>query len=307
MSTNNYNRCQGLLDAAISVLENNDEVESVSNKKICRSTASSTPRQPEIEAPISEKFIFAGQHRNNNRHDTLTLNQSNLHSKITEGNGYGISSGDHNTRHQIASHGASSIASNKTEKVAYENLVFHANQPLINFQNIQQIGSAQFDESRNVSKKFLNPAQGLLSVETLLRQALNQREKVRKNNEDLTYKLNMLISSNQELEYRNKEMENNINNLRDQLQARGNRTIDSAVSKNEEKWNRRFNELKEYKEKNGDCLVPQRYKDNPKLGIWVATQRNAFETYRLTKKRVDKLSSIGFVWDASTKRSRKIA
>lgn len=40
-----------------------------------------------------------------------------------------------------------------------------------------------------------------------------------------------------------------------------------------ESWNQRFEELKQYKEENGHCLVPSRYPPNPELGIWVGTQR----------------------------------
>jgi len=39
-------------------------------------------------------------------------------------------------------------------------------------------------------------------------------------------------------------------------------------------WNRRFEELRAYKKsKHGDYNVPQGYKENPSLGIWVNTQR----------------------------------
>lgn len=33
-------------------------------------------------------------------------------------------------------------------------------------------------------------------------------------------------------------------------------------------WNERFEQLKAYKEENGDCLVPNNYEPNKKLGIW---------------------------------------
>jgi len=36
----------------------------------------------------------------------------------------------------------------------------------------------------------------------------------------------------------------------------------------EKMWNLRFEQLKEYKKMYGDCLVPQRFADNPKLGTW---------------------------------------
>ena len=76
-----------------------------------------------------------------------------------------------------------------------------------------------------------------------------------------------------------------------------------STSKNNEKWNQRYQELQEYRETYGHCVVPQRYKANPKLGIWVATQRNAYEEYRLDQDRIEKLDQLGFVWDV--KRDKK--
>ena len=58
-----------------------------------------------------------------------------------------------------------------------------------------------------------------------------------------------------------------------------------------------FERLKEYKEEYGDCLVPKRYADDPKLGLWVSRQRRISTLDDKTKKeRRDKLNSIGFVW-----------
>jgi len=43
--------------------------------------------------------------------------------------------------------------------------------------------------------------------------------------------------------------------------------------RNRPEWDQRYKELLEYKEKNGDCKVPQHYKQNKALGKWVAKQR----------------------------------
>ena len=60
---------------------------------------------------------------------------------------------------------------------------------------------------------------------------------------------------------------------------------------------RMFERLKKYKEKHGDCLVPQKYEDDPELGRWVATQRRVSTLDdRAKQERRDKLNSIGFVW-----------
>jgi hypothetical protein len=43
---------------------------------------------------------------------------------------------------------------------------------------------------------------------------------------------------------------------------------------NDATWNEMYNRLVEYKEKHGDCLVPKKCTEDPKLAIWVETQRN---------------------------------
>jgi Helicase associated domain len=39
------------------------------------------------------------------------------------------------------------------------------------------------------------------------------------------------------------------------------------------KWEHMFDRLVDFKEKNGHCLVPNRYSQDPSLGAWVSTQR----------------------------------
>eukprot|EP00578_Thalassiosira_sp_NH16_P021257 CAMPEP_0181096958 /NCGR_PEP_ID=MMETSP1071-20121207/11307_1 /TAXON_ID=35127 /ORGANISM="Thalassiosira sp., Strain NH16" /LENGTH=298 /DNA_ID=CAMNT_0023179395 /DNA_START=8 /DNA_END=904 /DNA_ORIENTATION=+ len=58
-------------------------------------------------------------------------------------------------------------------------------------------------------------------------------------------------------------------------------------------WEVRFNELKEFKKKNGHINVSQKSKDNPQLGRWVHNQRGR----ALTQQRIDKLHGIGFIFD----------
>jgi DNA-binding SARP family transcriptional activator len=58
------------------------------------------------------------------------------------------------------------------------------------------------------------------------------------------------------------------------------------------KWNRRFMELVEYKEKNGHCNCP--VKNNGSLGKWVSNQRTLFRSMKLKEDRHEKLLGIGF-------------
>lgn len=80
--------------------------------------------------------------------------------------------------------------------------------------------------------------------------------------------------------------------------------IDIVRSK-ESRWNDRFQELKRFKDKYGHCIVPTKFKPNPSLGCWVSTQRVHFKRLKvgrhtsLTQEKIDKLDSIGFIWDAS--------
>jgi Helicase associated domain len=80
------------------------------------------------------------------------------------------------------------------------------------------------------------------------------------------------------------------------------------------RWESMFEKLKAYKQKHGNCLVPNRYKEDRSLGSWVSTQRryfklmNSSESIRdsrnshLNEIRFAKLRDIGFVWAASDPR-----
>eukprot|EP00550_Attheya_septentrionalis_P007695 CAMPEP_0198281856 /NCGR_PEP_ID=MMETSP1449-20131203/1736_1 /TAXON_ID=420275 /ORGANISM="Attheya septentrionalis, Strain CCMP2084" /LENGTH=1094 /DNA_ID=CAMNT_0043977825 /DNA_START=130 /DNA_END=3414 /DNA_ORIENTATION=- len=72
---------------------------------------------------------------------------------------------------------------------------------------------------------------------------------------------------------------------------------------NTEKWMNRYLELKAYKEKFGDCLVPLNYTTNGPLGWWVRSQRKAYlvknedgSVPTLTDERIKLLTDIGFSW-----------
>ena len=66
-------------------------------------------------------------------------------------------------------------------------------------------------------------------------------------------------------------------------------------------------ELKEYKQKFGDTLVPQAY---PGIGEWVARMRYDYKKYMngekscITPKRVEALQQVGFVFDKQPRGSR---
>ena len=80
---------------------------------------------------------------------------------------------------------------------------------------------------------------------------------------------------------------------------------------NDELWEHRFEELKDYRKKYGNCNVPKIYQDNKQLGTWVYTQRKHFKKFQngehshITKERRSKLDSIGFVWNIGNGRYQK--
>jgi murein L,D-transpeptidase YcbB/YkuD len=73
-------------------------------------------------------------------------------------------------------------------------------------------------------------------------------------------------------------------------------------------WSRRYEELKEYKEKFGDCNVPKKWTENQKLLAWVTKQRTQYKLYsagkesNLTEEKVDKLTELGLFQPASGER-----
>lgn len=80
-------------------------------------------------------------------------------------------------------------------------------------------------------------------------------------------------------------------------------TSTDGLSESEIKWNSKFEELREYSVAYGDCMVPQHYEENPPLGLFVKNQRRQYKLMKMekkssmTKERVEKLESIGFVWN----------
>ncbi|KAL7531259.1 hypothetical protein ACHAXR_003939 [Thalassiosira sp. AJA248-18] len=76
----------------------------------------------------------------------------------------------------------------------------------------------------------------------------------------------------------------------------------SSTGGGEGSWERRYNELIEFKTTHGHCEVPQNYAQNSSLGTWVNKQRmeqkNRIEgkNSSLNDSRLERLQSIGFRW-----------
>jgi len=82
----------------------------------------------------------------------------------------------------------------------------------------------------------------------------------------------------------------------------------------EENWMQRYEELILFLKENGNCCVPFEYSKNPKLGHWaeyerqqrnkVSSKSSTDNLNKITKKRIQLLDSIGFVWDSEEVRWR---
>lgn len=100
------------------------------------------------------------------------------------------------------------------------------------------------------------------------------------------------------------ESKNKNNNEREKDEAISEKS-DTVTKrrKDHEGWNMKLQELILYKEKHGDCLVPQLPGPYHRLGEWVDRQRQQYRLLcegrksNMTKNRVEALERIGFVWN----------
>jgi hypothetical protein len=65
-------------------------------------------------------------------------------------------------------------------------------------------------------------------------------------------------------------------------------------------WDAMFLALQKYKQAHGNCLVPQRCKENPRLADWVSEQRVTNNKGLLDTERYRRLNELGFDWDPNS-------
>lgn len=69
------------------------------------------------------------------------------------------------------------------------------------------------------------------------------------------------------------------------------------------RWELQYDELVQYKEKFGNCVVPIDAPEYEKLWTWVFKQKRTYsmrkrgEPSPITDERIEKLEKIGFIWD----------
>ena len=77
-------------------------------------------------------------------------------------------------------------------------------------------------------------------------------------------------------------------------------------------WDKRFAALRQFVKEHGHARVPKKFADDPALGQWVSTQRQAYAAelerfagrepkcgHRITAAHMKKLEHIGFEWKVS--------
>jgi len=70
-------------------------------------------------------------------------------------------------------------------------------------------------------------------------------------------------------------------------------------------WEQSFLELSAFKDAHGDCDVPMKFPENPRLASWVSSQRSARKSGRLSEDRIKRLDELGFIWKKSQGRPKK--
>ncbi|KAI2512223.1 hypothetical protein MHU86_2099 [Fragilaria crotonensis] len=74
--------------------------------------------------------------------------------------------------------------------------------------------------------------------------------------------------------------------------------------KRDTKWLASYEEILQYKDEYGDCIVPRGFPLNPRLASWVAEQRKQYKLLQdgknssITPRRIELLNKIGFAWNA---------
>lgn len=74
------------------------------------------------------------------------------------------------------------------------------------------------------------------------------------------------------------------------------RAIGFDWTPHESRWQRLYEELREFQRKNNHCRVPAEWYENPQLAHWEAVQRAARRAGRLSDDRIGALDALGFVW-----------
>ena len=136
----------------------------------------------------------------------------------------------------------------------------------------------------------------------------------------VTLKMNEVITSTETEEESNNKNNSKIFKLITKERIKLLNKINFVWDVNMYIWNWNYQELIKFYKQYGHCFVPQHYKDNSFLGIWVVDQRkrhskkyttttlnsskkhDSSNTYRLSSEQITKLNAINFTWNAQEAR-----
>lgn len=76
----------------------------------------------------------------------------------------------------------------------------------------------------------------------------------------------------------------------------GRSLVSGSMKQDIAQFDERMIELEAFKAKYGHCRVPQVWRENKRLGQWVATMRNLRKANKLSEEHIRQLDAIGFVW-----------
>ena len=117
--------------------------------------------------------------------------------------------------------------------------------------------------------------------------------------------------TDQRRQYKNK-LAKKPNSLTNEREQKLNKVCFTWIMRNRVGWDLRYQELAEYKEINGHCMVPQHYEENKALGKWVSKQREQYRLFLqgkasiMKQAKIDKLNSVEFCWSAKSRAAREI-
>jgi NhaP-type Na+/H+ and K+/H+ antiporter len=74
----------------------------------------------------------------------------------------------------------------------------------------------------------------------------------------------------------------------------------------DEKWNMQHEQLVEFEQITGHCVVPQKHEQDEVLGLWVRTKRTIHDANRMRPDRKTTLDEIDFVWKVEGPRHVKL-
>merc|ERR1719329_197957 len=126
---------------------------------------------------------------------------------------------------------------------------------------------------------------------------------VYKNNEVVT-SLNKKLPMKKNTNIENISSNNNINNNNNNNNITNNTKEVKFRAYQAENWTEKFEDLLQFRDQHGHCLVPNCHPDNPGLAQWTKRQRYQYKLKKdgkrstITEERIQVLNKAGFVWDS---------